>query len=388
MIDDVVVETAVGTAEETVVEAFVKSRASGASALKRTRPLTLAALTLLLFGCSGEHDAHDKAASAAETSATVTKEAAADGESAPAALGLEPEVFAEGAIVGEVETVDCTLSGGTQTTCYQFRVAGAPADPQTSPEGPFCPPNIHSGEQEGGTWMDGEGTLYQVDGEFIKNLATLYKDKEWQMYDVNTGEITVIDGARGCEVAGNPNPIEGFDNFCLECPLEELGGGIEKTVVIPKVPVPAAEPTSLAGRSNTGVALNGVLFGPPAPLELILSSHTLGVLDDCGAHANPHEGYHYHTATGCSEIGIQEDGHSPMIGYALDGYAIYAREDKDGNIPADLDECGGETDPVRGYHCHALAPGVNQIFGCFMGEKGHFLDEEGGERPPQGPPGE
>jgi len=322
VIDDVVVET--------VVEAFAKSRASGASALKRTRPLTLAALTLLLFGCNGEHDAHDKTASAAETSATVTKEAAADGESGPAALGLDPEMFAEGAIVGEVETVDCTLSGGTQTTCYQFRVAGAPADPQTSPEGPFCPPNIHSGEEEGGTWMDGEGTLYQVDGEFIKNLATLYKDKEWQMYDVNTGEITVIDGARGCEVAGNPNPIEGFDNFCLECPLEELGGGIEKTVVIPKVPVPAAEPTSLAGRSNTGVALNGVLFGPPAPLELILSSHTLGVLDDCGAHANPHEGYHY----------------------------------------------------------HASAPGVNQIFGCFMGEKGHFLDDEGGERPPQGPPGE
>lgn len=284
--------------------------------------------------------------------------------------------FAEGAIVGDVDTVECTLSGGTKTSCYRLTIAGSPADPSSSPEGPYCPPTIESSAEEGGTWIDGEGTVYQVDGEFIKNLSTLYKDKKWQMYDINTGEITVIDGARGCEVAGDPRPIPGFNNFCLSCSLEDLGGGIQKTVLIPTTPVPVDKPLAINGRSNTGIALNGVLFGPPAPLDMILSSYTLGVLDDCGAHANPHEGYHYHAANGCAEIGIQEDGHSAMIGYALDGYAIYAKTDKSAVESEGLDACSGETDPIRGYHYHASAPGKNQIFGCFMGETGYFENEE------------
>lgn len=300
---------------------------------------------------------------------------------------VDPSLFAKGALVGDVETVGCTLSGGTKTSCYRITIAGAPADPDTSPEGPYCPPTIESSAKEGGTWIDGKGTVYDVDGEFIKNLATLYQDKEWQMYDINTGKVTIIDGARGCEVAGDPRPIPGFNNFCLECPLSEIDGGVHKTVLIPTTPVPAKEPTKIHGRENTGIALNGVLFGPPAPLEMILSSHSLGVLDDCGAHANPHEGYHYHSANGCSEIGIQKDGHPPMIGYALDGYAIYAKQVKSTLETKGLDDCGGETDEIRGYHYHASAPGTNQIFGCFMGEKGAFENKSRPERP-RGPPPE
>lgn len=301
--------------------------------------------------------------------------------------GIDLSLFADGAIVGDVETVSCTLNGGTNTSCYRITIAGQPADPDTSPEGPYCPPNIESGADEGGKWIDGKGTVYDVDGEFIKNLATIYKDTEWQMFNIKTGKVTVIDGARGCEVAGDPRPIEGFNNFCLECPLEELNGGVQKTALIPVVPVPAEKSTDVRGRDNTGIALNGVLFGPPAPLRMILSSHTLGVFDDCGAHANPHEGYHYHAATGCSEIGVQEDGHSAMIGYALDGYAIFAKTDKTTTEAIGLDECGGETDDVRGYHYHASAPGMNQIFGCYKGEKGSFEGESraGAGPPPRGP---
>jgi hypothetical protein len=297
---------------------------------------------------------------------------------------VDPSLFIDGALVGDVTTVDCTLSGGTKTTCYRMTIAGAPADPDTSPEGPYCPPTIESGAEEGGTWIDGEGTVYDVDGEFIKNLATLYKDKEWQMYDINTGKVTIITGARGCEVAGDPRPIPGFNNFCLECPLSEIEGGIKKTVLIPTTPVPVKEAIEIRGRGNTGVALNGVLLGPPAPLAMILSSHSLGVFDKCGAHANPHEGYHYHAANGCSEVGIQKDGHPPMIGYALDGFAIYAKADKNSIEAEGLDECGGQTDAVRGYHYHASAPGKNQIFGCYMGEKGSFEGEheEGRGSPP------
>ena len=113
---------------------------------------------------------------------------------------------------------------------------------------------------------------------------------------------------------------------------------------------------------------------------MILSSHTLGVFDQCGGHANPHEGYHYHAANGCAELGIQKDGHSPMIGYALDGYAIYAKTDKSTIEAEGLDECSGETDQIRGYHYHASAPGKNQIFGCYMGEKGYFEEDARSEQ--------
>ena len=282
---------------------------------------------------------------------------------------LDPSFFAEGALVRDAETVECTLSDGTETNCYRLTIAGAPIGDET---GPYCPPSIDSTAEDGGTWIDGQGTVYEVDGNFIKNLATLYDDDEWQMFDSITGDVTVIDGAKGCEVAGNPRPIPGFNNFCLECPLEAIGGGVQRTVLIPITPVPAEQVIRPPRRQNTGVALNGVLFGPAAPLEMILKSHTLGVFDDCGGHANPHEGYHYHAANGCSEIGVQEDGHSAMIGYALDGYAIYAKTDKSSVESQGLDECGGETDDVRGYHYHASAPGKNQIFACYKGELGSF----------------
>lgn len=351
--------------------------------IKHIKLLPVLALSFFAIACS-DKAANDEVTSNKADSTTPALTASTPAKSSKT-HAVDPSLFLEGALVGEVETVDCTLSGGTKASCYRMTIAGGPADPETSPEGPYCPPTITSGADEGGTWIDGKGTVYNVDGKFIENLATLYKDTEWQMYDVTTGKATIISGARGCEVAGDPRPIPGFNNFCLECPLEELDGGVQKTVLIPKIPVPAAKPTAVAGRSNLGIALNGVLLGPPAPLDMILASHSLGVFDDCGAHANPHEGYHYHAANGCSEVVKQDDGHSAMIGYALDGYPLYAKSDKTTIEAEGLDGCGGETDDVRGYHYHASAPGMNQIFSCFKGEKGSFEgEEEGAGGPPPG----
>ena len=86
--------------------------------------------------------------------------------------------------------------------------------------------------------------------------------------------------------------------------------------------------SSVDRRQALGLAFNGVQFDPPAPLELIKEAYTIGPLDDCGGHVNPFEGYHYHAATGCSKEVPSRDGHSPMLGYALDGFGIYARLDE------------------------------------------------------------
>ena len=105
-------------------------------------------------------------------------------------------------------------------------------------------------------------------------------------------------------------------------------------------------------------------------VENIIDAHTIAPFDHAGGHINPHEGYHYHAATGRTKEVAQPDGHSPMIGYALDGFGIFAHLDPAGNAPVALDECGGHYDGTRGYHYHAGSPGSNQIIGAFRGQAG------------------
>ncbi|MBZ0269192.1 YHYH protein, partial [bacterium] len=120
---------------------------------------------------------------------------------------------------------------------------------------------------------------------------------------------------------------------------------------------------------SRGLALNGIVFEGPAPTDAILGAYTLAPFDDAGGHIHLHAGYHYHAATGVSTALDQDDGHAPMIGYAMDGYAMFARLDAEGNEAIDLDECRGHVDDVRGYHYHVADAGTNSFLGCFRGAR-------------------
>lgn len=56
------------------------------------------------------------------------------------------------------------------------------------------------------------------------------------------------------------------------------------------------------------------------------------------------------------------------MGYALDGYGIYAMLDSEGNESIDLDTCRGHEDDTRGYHYHAASGAENMFIGCFTGK--------------------
>lgn len=56
-----------------------------------------------------------------------------------------------------------------------------------------------------------------------------------------------------------------------------------------------------------------------------------------------------------------------MIGYAIDGHALFGRLDASGNEPSDLDECRGHYDSVRGYHYHVDNAGNNNFINCLAG---------------------
>lgn len=275
-------------------------------------------------------------------------------------------------VVGEPSLEPCVLSKGAETNCLKITVVAAPSDHIT---GPYCPLNISDTAEDGGTWfVDGE--VYDVDGEFIANLSTIYQDEAWQMFDPETGDIFVRNNEIGCIVAGDPtNSTNQPDNICVDCSLGFIGKTVTRTYFIPLMPV-AIDGETVDVRGGVGVALNGVKVEGPAPLELILGSVSIGPFDDCGGHINPSEGYHYH--------GIQEEcgaraqssveGHAARLGIALDGYDLYDQLNLDGAEPDDLDACRGHSIEGIGYHYHVEKPGTNMILPCLSAQTGCSLD--------------
>ena len=269
-----------------------------------------------------------------------------------------------------ISTVDCTLSDGTVTQCYQIVTNSTPSDHEM---GPWCPSTITDDSSAGGIWLEG-GEVYDVDGAFVENMATFYNDATWKMYD-DSGNVYVTKTEQECIDAANPNVGEAYRNFCVEC-LPSYITNVSTTWLIPISPVLQSSPAQYQmggppGQSTVpstrGIALNGVEFSAPAPVNNILRAYTLAPFDDAGGHINVNQGYHYHAATGVSYSVSQSDGHAPLIGYALDGHGIYSRFDDDGNEPTDLDECRGHADDVRGYHYHVDAAGNNNFINCLYG---------------------
>lgn len=326
----------------------------------------VAALSLIAVGCGSEDDAAVND-SDDETTDTV------DGT---VSAGVNFDNFLTGSIAGDVTEVDCTLSNGAESRCYQFDVIGEPLDHTT---GPYCPRNITDGADAGGKWLD-NGALVDLDGAFFVNLPANY-GPNWVLYDVDTGRVNVTDTPESCLAAAQLNPPEEWWYHCIECTIENVGGPVLRQYTIPIVPVPRQE---IAELDNTfpGVSLNGVGLSFPADIDGIVATFNIAALDDCAGHVNNAISYHYHGASGCWYEIDQSDEHAALIGYAMDGYAIHSMTNLDGGEPSDLDECRGHTDSERDYHYHAASPGENMFIGCFHGEIAQ-VDDAGG---PGGPP--
>lgn len=286
-------------------------------------------------------------------------------------VGIATENFLTANLVQDIETVPCTLSGGTKTECYKIVVTGQPE--QDHIMGPWCPERVDS--DKAGIWLDG-GKVHAVDGKFISELPTFYNDDEWNLINLD-GTIRVTDSRESCEGAAKPNVEKKYRNHCVQCDLDYLDLKTTATYFLPVKPFETEESTSLDRRSKVGVALNGVTFDPPAPVDAILRAHTIAPFDICGGHVNPHTGYHYHTATGCGFSVSQKDSHAKLIGYAMDGFGIHEMLNGDGNEPSDLDECRGHYDDIRGYHYHVASAGENIFIGCFKGEVGCVFQSDG-----------
>ncbi|MBL8642751.1 MAG: YHYH protein [Rhodospirillaceae bacterium] len=130
------------------------------------------------------------------------------------------------------------------------------------------------------------------------------------------------------------------------------------TVELPLNPTPSAEPTCAPGA--VGILLTGVvLFNALDAVGLDAVAHESQ--DGCQGHPQRDGVYHYHSLTICHDDAVLPDGHSALVGYALDGFGIFGRLGEGGKplSSADLDECHGHTHaiPWNGktvtmYHYH------------------------------------
>tara|TARA_R110001592_G_scaffold362770_1_gene678153 strand:+ start:2524 stop:3558 length:1035 start_codon:yes stop_codon:yes gene_type:complete len=293
--------------------------------------------------------------------------------------GMDISLFAKEAFTQEPKIVDCETAEGTKTSCYQFTTDGAPAG---RTPGPFCPRTTTDGADVGGAWFskDGTGDLVDITGEFILKLGEYYGDEKWMVYDAKTNKVRYTATKKACLGAAKPDVEEEYMQNCIECELSYLDDDFSRTFLIPTTPIP----TTKKGRVRTaGIALDGTELSGTAPIDAILGAYTIAAFDDCGGHINVHQGYHYHSSVGCTDKLNSDDGHAPLVGYASDGYGIYALKDTEGKEAEPLDECRGQTDDVRGYHYHAASPSENMFIGCFHGET---VRPEGSDGPPEGGP--
>lgn len=283
-------------------------------------------------------------------------------------VDVNPEYFIKDGLVAEITKEKRNLNG-IETLCYVIKTSSQPSEHEM---GPWCPRHASDGKEKGGIWFK-DGKVYDVDGHFIASLADFYEDDRWAVLRANDS-VKVTTTKEACLGAAKPNVEEQYKNHCVECLPEYFEHQIT-TFVIPVTPVYNQYPKRFR-RGAIGIAFNGVNYDPPAPTHAILGAHTIAPLDDHGGHVNPHGGYHYHAATGSTKEIEQADNHAPILGYAIDGFGMYALVDKDEKKPNNLDECGGHYDEIRGYHYHAGEPGGNQIIKCLHGTQGFAKVQE------------
>ncbi len=160
--------------------------------------------------------------------------------------------------------------------------------------------------------------------------------------------------------SGNPNRIR-VQDFHFRLPIEpKLAASITR---VPMGPI--------------GMALNGVVFFNPfeAGGMNAIEGYSEVWLDSCCGHPEQRGVYHYHKYPSCVKSPFADDArrHSPVLGFAFDGFPVYGPYEKAGVMARDLkgeralDVCNGHTDPDRGYHYHVTPGRFPYIIGGYAG---------------------
>ncbi|HVY46681.1 MAG TPA: YHYH protein [Minicystis sp.] len=168
-------------------------------------------------------------------------------------------------------------------------------------------------------------------------------------------------------------PAQGYDN-AAEIPI----AAYDLDITVPRDPKPNPTPSCVSSIflgvvTQTGAAWHAEI-APDAQLKLHDPISALP-LDDCWGHPYNKQ-YHYHAYSWkCFPNQGNKGEHSPLFGYAIDGFGVYGPRGEGGKLVTndDLDECHGHTHVIEWdgkmvnmYHYH-----VNNEYpyaiGCYRG---------------------
>lgn len=288
---------------------------------------------------------------------------------------LNTSLFNQNAMTEPVTTVNCTLSNGSSTQCYQLKFYAN----VVNDDGPFCPQTIND---IGGLAIYEPGAAGTNVGLAALN-ADLLNIIEADGFDIvqSNGDVNInIPGA-----GGGP-PAQGT-SYCLQANSDD---NLELTYLIPVNPENLTTPNNIEPVEQLGVSLDGIPFkgNPPAVIgggpggggtDVLMPA-----LDRCGGHHDPGGYYHWHMIANSTNDVLNDlnisavsctafpQTNSSIMGYAMDGYPIYGQFEEGQILPSGLDACNGHfsvtSDYPNGiYHYHAVQGVAPNIPPCLIG---------------------
>ena len=159
---------------------------------------------------------------------------------------LNPNLFFRQNLTERIEQSNAKLQDGSEVLCWIIPIKSEPVEHAM---GPWCPTSVTDDSSLGGKWFFG-GELVDVDGEFIKNLAQLYEDNEWDLVN-DDGSIRVTDTEEAFLLAARPDVDEEYHNYCVEAPAD-LEVNSDTYYTIPVYPVMNGKPHPPHSGRNCG----------------------------------------------------------------------------------------------------------------------------------------
>lgn len=162
----------------------------------------------------------------------------------------------------------------------------------------------------------------------------------------------------------NPNSIQ-EQAFTFWLPLEPKRR--EGAVHLPS----DGQNTGALPMGPIGIAVNGVIFFNPYDMGSVDAS---GIMDRCCGHPAQDNAYHYHKYPICVNTPFVDKGedHSPLIGFAFDGFPVYGPYESAGTLARDvtqnrLDGFNAHFGEAHGWHYHVSPGKFPYIIGGYMG---------------------
>ena len=210
-------------------------------------------------------------------------------------------------------------------------------------------------------FKDRAGKVVEEDRPVPDSVTLTFTGKAW--WTVRTKNLPNHPTGTFPQRRGNPSFIREQDQ-AFRLPLD------------PK-PNPTAEAmdplnaTRALPMGPTGVAVNGVVFFNPFDAD---GADAHDLMDKCCGHPAPGDQYHYHKYPVCVKTPWADAGdrHSPVIGWAFDGFPVYGPYEAAGTLAMHSKEnpltaFNGHSDPERGWHYHVTPGRFPYIIGGYWG---------------------